>query len=84
MLTVKQILISWLILVVLTIVSVLLGSIVALKSLLIFTVLAIVFVKGWQITDVFMELKSAPNMWRYLLLGYMLVIPAVVFLIYMV
>ncbi|MGV2872897.1 cytochrome C oxidase subunit IV family protein [Colwellia sp. E150_009] len=79
---------SWLWLLALTILSVYVGTIFesfnAQKSLFIGVVLFIVFLKGQQIIDVFMELKHAPKLWRRLLLGYVIVLPIIIGIIYLV
>jgi cytochrome c oxidase subunit IV len=79
---------SWLWLLALTILSVYVGTIFELfnaqKSLFIGVVLFIVFLKGQQIIDVFMELKHAPKLWRRLLLGYVIVLPIIIGIIYLV
>ncbi|GLX76928.1 hypothetical protein tinsulaeT_02680 [Thalassotalea insulae] len=84
MLSAKSAVISWGILTILTVLSVLLGTYSGQKSLVIFLVLAMVFVKGQQITDIFMELKTAPKLWRRLLLSYVIIIPLVIFLVYVI
>ncbi len=79
---------SWLWLLALTILSVYVGTIFELfnaqKSLFIGVVLFIVFLKGQQIIDVFMELKHAPKLWRRLLLSYVIVLPIIIGIIYLV
>lgn len=80
----KQIIISWLILIALTLLSVFIGEIVENHTLFILLVLAIVFLKGQQIVDIFMELKTAPRMWRLILLSYVILIPAIITTIYIV
>ncbi len=78
---------TWLILVLLTIISVVIGSqlnfTVAHKTIFIIIVSLIVALKGQQIIDVFMELKNAPNKWRWLLLSYIIIVPSVITLIYL-
>ncbi len=73
---------SWFWLILLTLASVFAGDIFTQAPLFLATVFFIVFLKGQQITDVFMELKHAPSLWRYLLLSYVIVVPAILFLIY--
>jgi len=79
----KTLLISWLLLMVFTLISVVLGKIALDKQLMIATVLFTVFLKGHQIIDIFMELKYAPHKWRILLLGYVVILPAIIATIYM-
>ena len=45
---------------------------------LIITVIVLTILKGQQITDVFMELQSAPAKWRFILLAYALLMPLIV------
>ncbi len=79
---------SWLWLLLLTLISVYVGAFLELfntqKSLFIAVVLFIVFLKGQQIIDVFMELKHAPKLWRRLLLGYVILLPIIIGIIYLV
>lgn len=83
MITTKQTIISWLLLIILTLASVYAGKIIDNNVVFIATVLLIVFLKGQQITDIFMELREAPRMWRLLLLGYVFVVPGVICAIYL-
>lgn len=41
----------------------------------------IVFLKAWLIANEFMELRQAPRFWRYLILSYIVIIPALLTLI---
>jgi len=78
---------SWLWLIALTVISTYVGLFLELfnsqKSLFIFIVLFIVFLKGQQIIDVFMELKQAPKFWRRLLMAYVILLPIIIGLIYL-
>lgn len=78
---------SWLWLLALTVISVYVGQFLELfnaqKNLFIIIVLFIVFLKGKQIIDVFMELKQAPKLWRRLLLAYVILLPVIIGLIYL-
>jgi len=78
---------SWLWLVALTVVSTYVGIFLELlntqKSLFIAIVLFIVFLKGQQIIDIFMELEHAPKFWRRLLLAYVILLPIIIGLIYL-
>ena len=78
----KQSIVSWGILIGLTVLSVYLGKVFSQPALFLTCVLAIVFFKGMQIVDVFMELKHAPKKWRLLLLSYVLLVPIIVLIIY--
>lgn len=79
---------SWLWLLALTIISVYVGAFLELftaqNSLFIAVVLFIVFLKGQQIIDIFMELKHAPKLWRRLLLGYVTLLPIIIGIIYLI
>lgn len=79
---------SWLWLLALTVISVYVGAFLELfsaqKNLYIAVVLFIVFLKGQQIIDIFMELKHAPKLWRRLLLGYVTLLPIIIGVIYLV
>jgi len=83
MITVKQTIISWVLLISLTLASVYADQVMENNVLFIMSVLLIVFLKGQQITDIFMELREAPKMWRMLLLSYVLIIPVVICTIYL-
>lgn len=83
MITAKKITISWILLLVLTCLSVLIGLVIDNQVLFVFIALLIVFLKGQQIIDVFMELKYAPTNWRLIILSYVIIIPSVIFLIYL-
>ena len=70
---------SWLLLI-----AVLLASFIDNRSLYIVSALSIVVIKGQQIVDVFMELHHAPKLWRWLLLSYIILIPFIIAVIYLV
>lgn len=74
---------SWLWLMTLTVVSTYIGLVIENKAWFIASVLFIVFLKGQQIIDIFMELAQAPKFWRRLLLGYVTVLPTIIGLIYL-
>lgn len=74
---------SWLWLMALTIMSTYVGLIFDNKVMFISSALFIVFLKGQQIIDVFMELAQAPKFWRWLLLGYVTVLPMIIGCIYL-
>lgn len=81
--TAKKITVSWILLLVLTCLSVVIGLVLENQVLFVFTALLIVFLKGQQIIDIFMELKYAPTNWRLIILSYVIIIPSVIFLIYL-
>lgn len=60
----RKLTVTWLLLIALTLISAGLGSLGLPQELLVFFVLLTVLVKNHQIIDVFMELKSAPLLWR--------------------
>lgn len=73
---------SWLWLMALTVISTFIGLLINNKALFIVSVLFIVFLKGQQIIDIFMELSHAPKLWRRLLLGYVTLLPIIIGFIY--
>ncbi len=73
---------SWLWLMALTVISTFIGLVIDNNALFIFSVLFIVFLKGQQIIDIFMELSQAPQFWRRLLLGYVTLLPIIIGFIY--
>lgn len=79
----KQAIISWLWLIGLTGISVFLGHYTFNNIIFIPLVLLTVFLKGHQIIDIFMELAHAPIKWRFLLLSYVIIIPAFIIGIYL-
>ncbi len=81
--TTKHIIVSWLWLLLLTLLSVTLGKLVIHNSLFIIAVLVIVMLKGQQIIDIFMELKYAPKKWRFLLSSYIVIVPLIITSIYL-
>ena len=82
--TTKHIMLSWGWLLLLTLLSVTLGFYLRHNIFFIIAVLFIVFLKGQQIIDIFMELKYAPNKWRFLLLSYVVIVPLIITLVYIV
>jgi cytochrome c oxidase subunit IV len=84
----KKSTISWVLLLALTVVSAYVGLFLELfnaqESFFVFIVLFIVFLKGQQIIDIFMELEHAPSLWRRLLLCYVILLPIIIGLIYLV
>jgi hypothetical protein len=73
---------SWLWLMALTVISTFIGLVINNKALFIVSVLFIVFLKGQQIIDIFMELSQAPKLWRRLLLSYVTLLPIIIGFIY--
>jgi len=71
-------------LIALTIISIFLTNLFENRSVYIISALLIVIVKGQQIVDVFMELNKAPRFWRLLLLSYIVLIPLIIAIIYLV
>jgi len=82
--TLKHAISSWLLLIALTIISIFLTNFIENRSVYIISALLIVIVKGQQIVDVFMELNKAPRFWRLLLLSYIVLIPLIIAIIYLV
>ncbi|WP_432280210.1 cytochrome C oxidase subunit IV family protein [Thalassotalea castellviae] len=80
----KQIILSWLSLICLTCISVFASDFIDNIQLFIIVVMLIVFIKGQQIVDVFMELKTAPTFWRLLLISYTFLIPLIISIIYLI
>ncbi|WP_286266861.1 cytochrome C oxidase subunit IV family protein [Thalassotalea atypica] len=82
MLTTTKISLSWSWLIILTLVSVGLGRFLEEPAIFVLSVLFIVFLKGQQIVDKFMELEHAPRIWRVAFLCYVFILPGVISLIY--
>jgi len=78
----KKAILSWLALILLTFTSVYLDLMIKHYEFFICSVLLIVFFKGQQIIDIFMELKEAPKKWRLLMLSYVILLPLIISLIY--
>jgi len=75
---------SWLLLIALSIIAVYMDNVIGDRSLYIIAALSIVVIKGQQVVDVFMELKKAPRFWRILLLSYIVLLPLIITIIYLV
>ena len=75
---------NWFWLISLTLLSAFIGHFIDNQFVFIVSVLFIVFLKGQQIVDVFMELKHAPNKWRWLMLSYVILLPVIIGFIYLV
>ncbi|MDP7591227.1 MAG: cytochrome C oxidase subunit IV family protein [Litorilituus sp.] len=78
--------VSWLYLLLLTVISAYSGTFNFFddnKQVFVLFVLFIVFLKGQKIVDIFMELIEAPKLWRRLLLGYVILLPVIIACIYL-
>jgi len=75
----KVLIVCWLALAALSTATVVLGN-AGSTLLLAGAVLAVALLKGWVITERFMEMCHAPVMWRLLMLGWPLVMAAGVIL----
>lgn len=82
MMSSSKVTISYIALIVLTLLSVFVNHVVSTPYLFIAIVMFIVFLKGQQVTDIFMELAHAPRQWRMLFLGYVFLVPCIVCVIY--
>jgi len=82
--SIKTSLFSYVVLLLLTFISVLLNHFISHRSIFVVLVLFIMFLKGRQITDIFMELKHAKKLWRNILLSYVLLLPSIIAAIYLV
>lgn len=85
----KKIVISYLILIVLTLISALFAEFshsvaVVSETVIVIIVSLIVIIKGQQIVDIFMELKHAPKLWRSLMLSYVVLLPTIIAAIYLI
>lgn len=76
---------AYLYLMVLTLASALLGviDINLTSSIMLGGILMLSTLKGILIVDIFMELKHAPKFWRKLFLSYVLLVPSIIFFIYL-
>ncbi|MEH6452758.1 MAG: cytochrome C oxidase subunit IV family protein [Psychromonas sp.] len=85
----KKIIISYLLLVVLTLISAMFaefahaGTFLS-ETMIVIIVSLIVIIKGQQIVDIFMELQHAPKLWRYLMLSYVILVPSIIAAIYLI
>lgn len=82
----QRFVLSWGWLILLTLASVALGQYFQNTTfnalIFISAIMFIVGLKGQQIIDVFMELDHAPRFWRNIMLGYIIVVPAIIVIIY--
>ncbi len=74
---------SWLLLIFLSVIAISLPELMANRHFYIISALIIVVIKGQQIVDVFMELKMAPKFWRVLFLSYIVLLPVIIAVIYL-
>jgi hypothetical protein len=73
---------AWLILMIATGITWYLGEVGAAGTAAIVAMLAIAFVKGRLVILDFMELRSAPLMWRVLLEGWLILVSSLILLAY--
>ena len=73
---------AWLILMIATAITWYLGEVGAAGTGAIVAMLAIAFVKGRLVILDFMELRSAPLMWRLLLEGWLILVSSLILLAY--
>ncbi|WP_417567519.1 cytochrome C oxidase subunit IV family protein [Marinobacter sp.] len=69
---------SWLLLISLTLLSLAVSEWVKNPAVMILVVVLAMTIKGQSIVDIFMGLKTAPVVWRRLLLSYVIVVPAII------
>jgi len=74
--------VSWLVLICLTILAVAASQFGLEKHWLILLVFVLTFCKGKLVVDIFMDLFSAPKLWRRLLTSYVIVVPMITGLLY--
>ena len=77
-----KITLSWFWLIILTLLSVGLGYWLKEPTMFVLVALFIVFLKGQQIVDKFMDLEHAPRLWRGKFLCYVFILPSVISLVY--
>jgi cytochrome c oxidase subunit IV len=75
---------SWFLLITLSVIAIYLPAFIDNRSLTIIGALVIVVLKGQQIVDIFMELNNAPKLWRTLFLSYIILVPLIITIIYLV
>jgi cytochrome c oxidase subunit IV len=69
---------SWLSLISLTLLSLAISEWVKNPAVMTLLIVLAVILKGRSIVDIFMGLNTAPVVWRRLLLGYVMVVPAII------
>jgi len=74
---------SWIVLIFLSVMAIYLPTFIDNRSHYIICALIIVMLKGQQIVDVFMELNNAPKFWRLLFLSYIVLLPLIISVIYL-
>lgn len=75
--------VSWVILLLLTLTAVILSQLNMSSNGLLLLALAITVFKSQLVVDIFMGLKKVDYHWRYLMLAYILIIPAIIVIIYL-
>lgn len=75
--------VSWLILICLTGLAVMLDHFGLERQLLIVLVFGITVCKGKIVADIFMGLFAAPKLWRRLLTSYVVLVPAITAVLYL-
>jgi len=75
---------SWFLLITLSAIAIFLPTFIDNRNLYIISALIIVVIKGQQIVDIFMELKTAPTRWRLIFLCYISLLPLVIAGIYLI
>lgn len=73
---------AWLVLMVATAITWVLGEVGAAGTGAIVGILLIAFIKGGLVILDFMELREAPKLWRFLLEGWMLLVGSLILLAY--
>lgn len=75
---------SWLVLICLTTLAVVASQFGLEKHWLILLVFVLTFCKGKLVVDIFMDMFSAPTLWRRLLTSYVIVVPMITGLLYFI
>ncbi len=75
----KKLTIIWIILIVLTLSSTLVGYLELSGLYIVGFVLLTVVIKGQMIIDYYMGLKNVRGFWRHAMLGFVFVIPAIIY-----
>ncbi len=75
--------VSWILLLLLTVIAIIFSQIQLAASTLIILALVITVIKSHLIVDIYMGLKVVDNRWRGLMLAYIVLIPLIMGLIYL-
>ncbi len=75
----KKLTIIWIILIALTLSSALIGYLELSGLYIVAIVLLTVVIKGQMIIDYYMGLKNVRGFWRYALMGFVFLIPAIIY-----